>query len=267
MRTKEKEVVNVNNSSKTTKLGSTLPVVEVEDSTTTKGKVSTKFNLVNQTETEAKLEKIDKNNLFSVEVNDYFCPVRFDSSTLEASLSPLVASGILSEDAKSAAIEKAKREFLEAHSEEINASQKLTFSEVVEKLQKNETLYKKVLSVCNVSELRESDYIKNGKVQIFRASQCTDKDGKDRYTDVTLSKEVNGKVFTQSLFVEYRDITTNNILLSIRYGQSRIEAQKRLLNQIAEYNRILSNVQVATEKAIANGFTKEQIIKAVESCF
>ena len=40
---------------------SNLPEIEVIDATQTKGKVSGKFNLNNQAETEAEIEKIDKN--------------------------------------------------------------------------------------------------------------------------------------------------------------------------------------------------------------
>ena len=113
----------VNNSSNVTGVAnvSNLAPVQVDDNTTTKGKVSAKFNLNDQTEAEANLEKVDKNQLFSVELSDYFCPVKFDSTILEANLSPLVASGILSEDAKAKAIETAKREFMAAHEGEINA--------------------------------------------------------------------------------------------------------------------------------------------------
>lgn len=244
-----------------------LPLVEIEDSTTTKGKVSAKFNLNNQAELEASIEKIDKNKFFSVELSDYFCPIRFDSSQLETALSPLVASGIMSDEVKTATIDKAKREFMEAHVEEINASQNLTFAEVLAKLQANETLYKKVLNACNVSELVESDYIENGKVRIYRANQCKDKDGNDRYTDFTLSKTENGQTFTQSLFVEYREITTNNILLAIRYQQSKQDASKRLLNQITDYRRILSQVYDVAKKAKDNGFSLAQVLEQVQKVF
>ena len=244
-----------------------LPEVEVMDATTTKGKVTGKFNLNDQTGAEGELLKVDKNKLFSVELSDYFCPVKFDSSTLEASLSPLVSSGILSEDAKAKAIETAKREFLTAHESEINVAQKLSFAEVVAKLKENETLYKKVLTACNVSELKESDYITEGKVMIYRANQCTDKDGHDRYTDATLSLVENGKKFSVSLFVEYRDVTTANVLISIRYRQSYLDAAKRLLNQVIDYRRILTYVYESVKKAKDNGFSIEQVTEQVEKVF
>lgn len=244
-----------------------LPEVEVIDATTTKGKATAKFNLNDQTAAEDELLKVDKNKLFSVELSEYFCPVRFDSSTLEASLNPLVSSGILSEDAKTAAIEKAKKEFLEAHSEEIAAAQNLSFAEVVAKLKENETLYKKVLTACNVSELKESDYLTEGKVMIYRANQCTDKEGNDRYTDATLSRTENGVNFSVSLFVEYREVTTANVLLSIRYRQSYLDAAKRLLNKVSDYKRILSAVFDAAKKAKENGFSLEQVTEQVTKVF
>lgn len=244
-----------------------LPEVEVIDATTTKGKATAKFNLNDQTAAEEELLKVDKNKLFSVELSEYFCPVRFDSSTLEASLNPLVSSGILSEDAKTAAIEKAKKEFLEAHSEEIAAAQNLSFAEVVAKLKENETLYKKVLTACNVSELKESDYLTEGKVMIYRANQCTDKEGNDRYTDATLSRTENGVNFSVSLFVEYREVTTANVLLSIRYRQSYLDAAKRLLNKVSDYKRILTAVFDAAKKAKENGFSLEQVTEQVTKVF
>lgn len=244
-----------------------LPEVEVIDATTTKGKATAKFNLNDQTAAEEELLKVDKNKLFSVELSEYFCPVRFDSSTLEASLAPLVSSGILSEDAKAKAIETAKREFLAAHESEINAAQNLSFAEVVAKLKENETLYKKVLTACKVSELNEANYIDNGRVMIYRANQCKDKEGNDRYEDATLSKVENGKKFSVSLFVEYREVTTANVLLAIRYQQSKQDAAKRLLNQISDYKRILTYVFEAAKKAKENGFSLEQVTEQVTKVF
>ncbi len=244
-----------------------LPVVEIEDVTTTKGKVSQKCNIQEQNKTEEEAEKVDKNQLFSTELSIFFCPVSFDGTQLENSLTPLVESGILSEDAKQAAINKAQREFLEAHAEEIEKAQKLDFSQVVAKLQTNETLYKKVLQACKVSELKESEYIEDGKVKIYRAAQCQDKDGKDKYKDVTLSHEENGQKFSVSLFVEYREVTTNNILLAIRYNQSKQDAKKRLYNKIQDYRRILTAVYDAGVKAASNGFSLESAIAEVEKAF
>lgn len=244
-----------------------LPEVEVMDATTTKGKVSGNFNLNDIAAAEEKAEKIDKNKLFSNELADYFCPVKFDSSTLETNLQPLVNSGILSADAMTAAIEKAKKEFMEANSETIEKANNLSFAEVLAKLQENQTLYKKVLTACNVSAIEEANYIVNGKVCIYRANQCQDKDVGNRYEDVTLKKTENGKEFSVSLFAEYRDVTTANILLSIRYYQSKLDATKRLFNQLSDYRRILTNVAETVKKAKENKFTKEQILSIVEEVF
>ena len=246
---------------------SNLPEVDVLDATQTKGKVSGNFNLVESAKVEEAIEKVDKNQLFSVELSDYFCPVKFDDSELQKALSPLVASGIMSEETKAVTIADAKKKFLEAHSEEIEAANNLSFAEVLAKLQENETLYKKVLTACKVAELKESNYIENGKVAIFRANQCQDKDGNNRYTDVTLKAEENGVSFTANLFVEYRDITTSNILLAIRYYSSKQEAQKKLGNQLADYRRILTNVETSIMKAKENNFTKEQISAILEKVF
>lgn len=246
-----------------------LPEIEVQDATTTKGKVSAKFTLVNEAQKVQESEKVDKNQLFSVELNDYFCPVKFDSSTMEASLAPLVSSGILSEDAKAKAIETAKREFFAAHESEINAAQNLSFAEVVAKLKENETLYKKVLTACNVSTLEESCYVdeKSGKVMIYRANQCQDKEGNDRYQEATVKRTENGKEFSQPLFVELREQTTSNILLAIRYYSSKQNATKTLLNKVTDYKRILIYVFEAAKKAKENGFSLEQVTEQVTKVF
>lgn len=268
MEKKTKKDNVANNSNNVASVGTVeLAPVQIPDATTTKGKVSAKFTLVDEAQKEQEAEKVDKNQLFSVELNDFFCPVKFDSSTLEESLSPLVKSGILSEDAKAKAIETAKREFLAEHESEINAAQNLTFAEVVAKLQENETLYKKVLTACKVSELNEANYIDNGRVMIYRANQCKDKEGNDRYEDATLSKVENGKKFSVSLFVEYREVTTANVLLAIRYQQSKQDAAKRLLNQISDYKRILTYVFEAAKKAKENGFSLEQVTEQVTKVF
>lgn len=269
MEKKTKKGNVANNSNNVASVGTVeLAPVQIPDATTTKGKVSAKFTLVDDAQQTANAEKIDKNQLFSVELNDYFCPVKFDSSTLEESLSPLVKSGILSEDAKAKAIETAKREFLAEHESEINAAQNLTFAEVVAKLQENETLYKKVLTACNVSTLEESCYIdENGKVLIYRANQCQDKEGNDRYQTATLKRNENGREFSQPLFVEVREQTTANILLAIRYYASKQNAAKTLLNKVSDYKRILTYVFEAAKKAKDNGFSLEQVTEQVTKVF
>lgn len=245
-----------------------LPEIEVQDATTTKGKVSAKFTLVDEAQKEQEAEKVDKNQLFSVELNDYFCPVKFDSSTLEANLQPLVNSGILSVDAMQKAIETAKKEYFEQHAEEIAKAQNMCFAEVVAKLQENETLYKKVLTACNVSTLEESCYIdENGKVLIYRANQCQDKEGNDRYQTATLKRTENGKEFSQPLFVEVRDQNTTNILLAIRYYASKQNAAKSLLNKVTDYKRILTYVFESVKKAKDNGFSLEQVTEQVTKVF
>lgn len=266
--TKKANVVNNSNNVAPVANVENLAPVQIDDATTTKGKATAKFNLNDQTEAEANLEKVDKNQLFSVELSDYFCPVKFDSSTLEANLQPLVNSGILSVDAMQKAIETAKKEYLEQHAEEIAKAQNMCFAEVVAKLQENETLYKKVLTACNVSTLEESCYIDdNGKVLIYRANQCQDKEGNDRYQTATLKRTENGKEFSQPLFVELRDQNTTNILLAIRYYASKQNAAKSLLNKVTDYKRILTYVFESVKKAKDNGFSLEQVTEQVTKVF
>ena len=160
------------------------------------------------------------------------------------------------------------KEYLEQHAEEISKAQNMCFAEVVAKLQENETLYKKVLTACNVSTLEESCYIDdNGKVLIYRANQCQDKEGNDRYQTATLKRTENGKEFSQPLFVELRDQNTTNILLAIRYYASKQNAAKSLLNKVTDYKRILTYVFESVKKAKDNGFSFEQITEQVTKVF
>lgn len=254
------------NSGKGVNNSNALPEIEVIDATQTKGKVSAKFTLVDDTEAVDAIEKVDKNKLFA-EISDYFCPVKFDATPLETALNPVVASGVMSEEAKIKAIATAKAEFLSANADIIESANNLSFSEVLAKLQENQSLYKRTLAACKLSEIKEDNYVKDGKVMIFRANQCPDKDGNDRYTDCTLKTEENGVSFSVSLFVEYREITTANILLSIRYYSSKQEAQKRLYNQLTDYRRILTNVFNSVTKAKENGFSKTQVLAEIEKVY
>lgn len=260
-------MTNKKNVGKVVNDSNNLPEVDVLDASQTKGKVSTKFNLNEIAKAEEETEKIDKNQLFINEVSDYFCPVKFDSSVLETNLNPLVQSGIMSEDAKNKAIATAKAEFLKANEDIINSANNLSFSEVLTRLQENKTLYQKVLTACKVSELKEENYIIDGKVCIYRASQCLDSEGNPRYKDVTLKASENNVEFTAKLFAEYREISTSNILYAIRYYTSKLEAQKSIINQISEYRKILERVKADVTKAKENGFTKSQVLAIVEEVY
>ena len=236
-----------------------------EDSNKTNGKVSGNFTIVDDSEVTDSIEKTPKNEVFSL-VADYFCPVTF-TSKLSSSLLPLVESGLMTQELYDKTIANEKKEFLEENKEVIEKSENLSFGEVIAKLKENPSLYAKVLNVCNVTSLDEANYIQEGKVTIYRANQCTDKEGNNRYFDVTLKSEVNGKTFEQSLFVEKREVTTSNIILAIRYYSSKQDAKRRLLTQIQNYKRVLSDIRVLCEKAKENGFSKEQILSVIESVF
>lgn len=264
---KEKDYLLCHEESNGKVTAANLQPIEVEDNTQTKGKVSSKFTLVEDSETEESFAKVDKNKLFA-EVDDYFCPIKFDDTLLRTSLQPLVTSGIMSVDVMEITIAKAKKEFLDANSELIEKANTLSIDEVIAKLQSNESLYKKVCAVCCVKDLDAKRYIDdNGSICIYRAQQCTDKDGNNRYIECTLSSVYNGKVFSSPLFVEKREQTTTNCLLAIRYYSSKQNASKKLMNAISDYKRILSAVSDAIVRARENGFTREQIEDELRSVY
>ena len=250
-----------------------LPEVEVADNTTTKGKVSGKFTAVDDAIATEAIENIPKNEVFA-EVSDYFCPVKFvpESDPVLSLLIPYIISdknpsGTITEEAFATMRETRKKAYLLEHSKEIEESNKLSFTEVLAKLQENKTLYNKVLKVCKVSELKESNYISNGKVSIYRASQCMDKEGNNRYVECTLTAKENGVIFSSPLFVEYREVSTSNIILAIRYYSSKQDSEKRLFNQISDYRRILTNVADAIKKAKENGFSRAQVESKLNEIF
>ena len=244
-----------------------LPLVGI-DSTLTKGKVSGKFTLVDDTEAITQIEKLDKNQVFA-QVIDYFTPVKFDDSVLRSSLEPLVKSGIMSEDVFASTLAKSKKEFLDAHSTEIEKAQNISFATFVGKLKENESLYNKVLQVCNLSSIDESNYIIDGKVNIYRANQCTDKDGQNRYFDVTLSRTTStGEKFFQSLFVERRiEFNVSNYITAVRYYASKQEAERKLNNMVIAYYNILKAVAESAKRAKDANFTKESILAEIEKVF
>lgn len=237
-----------------------------EDSTLTKGKVSGKFTIVDDSDAIDSIEKQSKNEVFAA-VTDYFCPIKFDDTLLRQSLLPLVEAGVMTEDVFQFTLQKAKKEFLDSHSDEIAKGENLTFVEVVNKLKENDTLYQRVLQACNITELIESRYIQDSKVNIYRAAQSIDRDGKDKYFDVTLSMSENGHTFTSGLFVERRDVTTSNIILAIRYYSSKDDAERKLLRQIQDYRKILIFVGDTAKKAFSNGFSLESVLAKVEDSF
>lgn len=243
-----------------------LAPVEVEDNTTTVGKVSTHYTTEDQAAAEVAAGKLDKNAVFA-QVAEALCPVHFDATPLESSLKPLVDSGIMSEDVMQATISKARAEYLAAHAKEMEAAESMSFAEVVAKIEAAPGLLAKVLKVCNVDSLVESDYIQNGQCLIYRAAQSLDKDGSPRYDDGTLSKAVDGRTFTVPLYVERRPVSTSNMVLAIRYHQSLLDARRRLEFAISKHRAVLRDVEAAAAKAKEAGFTRTQVEAALAKVF
>ena len=240
--------------------------LEIADNTTTVGKVSTHYTTEDQAAAEVAVSKLDKNAVFA-QVAEALCPVHFDAAPLESSLRPLVDSGIMSEDVMQATISKARAEYLAAHAKELESAESLSFGDVVAKIEAVPGLLAKVLKVCNVDSLVESDYIQNGQCLIYRAAQSFDKDGAPRYDDGTLSKDVDGRTFAVPLYVERRPVSTSNIVLAIRYRQSYLDARRRLEFAISKHRAALRDVEAAAAKAKEAGFTRSQIEAALKKIF
>lgn len=244
-----------------------LAPIAIEDATTTRGKVSAKYTLDDQAAAEEKVVgRQDKNQVFA-QVTDAVSPVHFDADALVSSLKPIVESGIMSEDVMQATINKARAEFMAAHAAEIEAAESLPFGEIIAKIQAVPGLLAKVLKVCNVESLDESDYIRGGQCLIYRAAQSFDKDGRPRYELANIVREVDGKAFTAELFCERRPISASNIVVAIRYHQSFLDAQRRLEFSISKHRAALKDVEAAALKAKEAGFSLEQIGAVLKKVF
>lgn len=255
MKTKEMKA-KVNNSN-------TLPVVEVSDNTTTKGKVSSKFNLNNLADAEAEAEKLDKNKVFT-EFEDFLSPISFNAeeSPIYLALKPLLDSKTISEEMFNSQIDKAKADWKKANAEEIAKGENLSFAEIVEKLNTNKTLLDKVLKVSGVSELVESNYISGDSVIIYRTSE--DNSGKDRYKDISISRTEKGNYFNVPLFAEYKEINTHNIVIAIRYYSNKISAYRTLNNKVKEFLSFGDNFKAMCKKGLEKGFTKSDLLAELE---
>lgn len=240
-----------------------LPAIDVEDASTTRGKVAQKFTILDFLREDEKLEKIDKNYLFSQVLPRVFFP-QFDDTAQVKALRPLVVAGVLSEEAAAAAIDKLRKDWEADNAAALAAAETLSFSEIVEKLENRPELLKKIYQICGVSELLEENYIdKNGNVKIFRASQSDH----PRYEEATLRKERSGKEFSRPLFIESRPANVSNILTAIRYYNAYQDAARKLDSEISKHFAILDSVRKIAAAAKAKGFSLENVIEAIEKAY
>ena len=243
-----------------------LAPVEMQTVPPARARVSTHYTLEDQAAAEAAAGKLDKNTVFA-RVSSALCPVHFDEEPLKSSLQPLVSSGIMSVEVMQATISRARAEYLQAHAAELEAAETLSFGEIVAKIKAVPGLYSQVLQVCNVDDLRETDYIQGGAALIYRAAQSFDKEGRARYEDVGLIKETDGRTFAVALYCERRPVSTSNVVLAIRYRQSFLDARRRLEFSISKHRAALHDVEVAATKAKESGFTLSQIEGILKKVF
>lgn len=258
MKTKKSDPVLVENSTR----GKVVTPEIQESEKREKGKQTVKFNLVCEAEKEEKEEKLNKVQIFAA-VKRYLCPVSFDSSTLENSLQPLVNAGIMSEETKEKTLQIAEKQFFQEHAQELEQYNKLTFDEIVTKLQKNQDLYKKVLSCCGVAELKKERYFVGENVVLYRAKQ----DENNTFSYCPVSDFSGSQKFTVDLFAEYREITADNILFAIRYYSAKQDATKRLYNLVQDNTKKLTAIYSSACKALESGFNIRDILNQVaQSC-
>lgn len=258
MKTKKTDPVLVENST----IGKVVTPEFQENEKRERGKQTVKFNLVCEAEKEEKEEKLNKVQIFAA-VKRYLCPVSFDSSKLENSLQALVDSGIMNVETKEKTLQIAEKQFFQEHEPEIEQYNKMNFDEIVTKLQKNQDLYKKVLSCCGIAELKKERYFVGEKVVLYRTKQ--DENGSFSYCPI--SENSGSQKFTVDLFAEYRETTADNILFAIRYYSAKQEASKKLYNLVQDNTKKLTAVYSSSCKALESGFSIQDILNQVaQSC-
>ena len=239
---------------------SNLAAVEIVDNTTTR---SVKHSGEKETANGAEVS-LSKNEIFT-KLKDFFAPAGiepFDETTIAEQMEPLLTAGVITQSVVDAAIAKAKTEYNRKNAEAIAAAENVTFSEFLEMLKANEQLYKEVLNACKLSEIDEIKvFDDNGNIVIYRGAQCTDKDGNARYAE-ELFKVVDklGKEHTATVYKELRaEHTVTNYIQAIRYYNTYNDLRAKLVKASKDCEAVLSNAANAVKKALAAGFSLEDI--------
>ena len=236
-----------------------LQPVDVVDNTTTK--TAKGFG---EKETANSVDiSFSKNETFA-KLKEFFTPegLIFDPSEIENQMQPLVTAGVISQAVLITAIEKARKEFQEKNKETIAACENITFNDFLEKLKANEKLYTEVLNACKLSEITESMvFDSEGNIVIYRGAQSTDKDGNARYVeDICKVVDKLGKEHTATIYKELRtERTVTNYIQAIRYYNTYNDLRTKLVKESKNCEDVLLIAANAMRKAIAAGFSIEQI--------
>ena len=236
-----------------------LQPVDVIDNTTTKTAKG-----LGEKETANSVDlSISKNETFA-KLKEFFTPegLIFDPSEIENQMQPLVTAGVISQAVLITAIEKARKEFQEKNKETIAACENITFDDFLAKLKANEKLYTEVLNVCKISEITESMvFDSEGNIVIYRGAQSTDKDGNARYAEEIC--KVTDKLGKDHTATVYKELRTNhnvtNYIQAIRYYNTYSDSLAKLVKESKNCEDVLLIAANAMRKAIAAGFSIEQI--------
>lgn len=237
-----------------------LATVDVIDNTTTK---SVKPSGEKETANSAEVS-LSKNEIFA-KLKGFFAPAGiepFDETTIAEQMEPLLTAGVITQSVVDAAIAKAKTEYNRKNAEAIAAAENVTFSEFLEMLKANEQLYKEVLNACKLSEIDEIKvFDDNGNIVIYRGAQCTDKDGNARYIeDLCKVTDKLGNDHTATVYKEFRtQRTVTNYIQAIRYYNTYSDLLAKLVKESKSCEDVLLNAANAMRKALAAGFSMEQI--------
>lgn len=193
------------------------------------------------------------------ELEKYFFSTVFDENETRVQASKAVTLGLLEPEEIENFVAMKKKQFKKRNAKTIEIENNLSYSAFCEKLQQNENLYKKVLSVLAVDTLPENIVI-SGKIQIFHIAS-----EKSEFQKGTITRDENGRKFSENYFFELVDINTENIISSLKSFRLYQNAQKRLLNKIQDSRKCLTRLAEIVKTCKECNFSNEEILNVINA--
>lgn len=216
-------------------------------------KVNVSLPEVNEVENDCNKKKVFE------ELEKYFFSTVFDEAEVRVQAEKAVTLGLLEQEEIENFVAMKKKQFKKRNAKTIEIENNLSYSAFCEKLQQNENLCKKVLSVIAVDTLPENIVI-SGKIQIFHIAS-----EKSEFQKGEIVKDENGRKFCENYFFELVEINTENILASLKSYRLYQNAQKRLLNKIQDSKKCLTRLAEIVKTCKECNFTNEEILNVINA--
>lgn len=242
-----------------------LEPIAVVDNTTTKSDSKRGANLVEQTENEENEIKKENSKTYIFNQLDNFL-FGFNENEETTKLLQAVEMGFITSEEIPAIIAKRKKSA-------IDSANNTTVSEFAKKLESfpRSADLKKICGFApyiNFSLLLEK-VTENGKAIIYHSiseeSEIKEGSKKSTYGTKTITKKDFFKVsYSASVWVEYAEITTENLIKAIRYFSVFDSAGNKVDNQIKKANKPVWAFRDSAKELQDKGKTKEEIISLLE---